>query len=466
MFGKRGRPFGLGGKSNSQKDVIDFPEPEKRLKPSLASKNAAQKTQNSSGWKKVPKRSVPIPETTSEGQLKGVEREDSSPVEHDGPSIDEPLPDFEAAPVDGDGLEKRDPLVAVSKDMLNKDMAMEDGAEDVLAEPKKSGKLFSLTGQGKSEGSSKTRILMQQGIEGEYVRRLQSYLQHQGFDPGPVDGVFGRMTTNALKALQKKFGTQQNGRVSFDFWTDITEQPVPSILERCLQLTASFEGRGFTKISGNHDNAGVSWGVIGYNLRSRSLQPIMDYFIDYRPEVVREAFGSLAQELVRVMESPFEEQLSWGDQISLGSQKHRVQHQWAEAFARFGEYEEVQKMQLEEAENNFWAVGVAEADRLDLQSELGVALCFDIVVQNGGIDGGAEDGPERRAILRRFDEERPGSERDRRVIIAQEIASHSLPQYADDVMSRKLTIASGNGVVHGRSYNLSHWGLGDVSWRP
>lgn len=305
------------------------------------------------------------------------------------------------------------------------------------------------------------RTLLQQGAVGEYVRRVQSALVSEGFDLGSIDGVFGRMTFDALKRLQKKLGIKPDGVVSFGLWRDVTKQPVPDVFARCLQITSSFEGHGFTKISGNFDNAGVTWGTIGYNIRSRSLQPILDYFIDYRPDMVREAFGPLAEELVRVMESSLEEQMTWGDQISIGTQKHRISREWADAFARFGAMDEVQEMQIKQAREKYWTLAERDRKRFDLTSELGAALAFDIAVQCGGIDGGDDSGPELREIERRFAAEKPKRERDRRVIIADVVAHHSHPRYVFDVLSRKMTLATGEGTVHGKSYTADHWGLGD-----
>jgi hypothetical protein len=48
------------------------------------------------------------------------------------------------------------------------------------------------------------------------------------------------------------------------------------------------------------------------------------------------------------------------------------------------------------------------------------------------------------------------------VIIANVVANGSLPQFRQDVLSRKLTIATGAGAVHGGTFVLRNWGLADV----
>jgi peptidoglycan hydrolase-like protein with peptidoglycan-binding domain len=40
-------------------------------------------------------------------------------------------------------------------------------------------------------------------LSAETVRRVQTRLKAEGFDPGPVDGKFGPQTLRALRAYQK-----------------------------------------------------------------------------------------------------------------------------------------------------------------------------------------------------------------------------------------------------------------------
>jgi peptidoglycan hydrolase-like protein with peptidoglycan-binding domain len=43
------------------------------------------------------------------------------------------------------------------------------------------------------------------------VRSLEAQLQSQGFDPGPVDGVFDQRSAQALSAFQEAQGLPANG---------------------------------------------------------------------------------------------------------------------------------------------------------------------------------------------------------------------------------------------------------------
>ena len=51
------------------------------------------------------------------------------------------------------------------------------------------------------------------GDTGAEVRRLQQVLSDAGFDPGPVDGVFGRSTAAAVSAFQRGVGLPASGVV-------------------------------------------------------------------------------------------------------------------------------------------------------------------------------------------------------------------------------------------------------------
>jgi len=52
---------------------------------------------------------------------------------------------------------------------------------------------------------------LKEGMAGEDVRQVQMYLSQQGFDPGPVDAIFGQQTQTAVAAFQKKAGLKADG---------------------------------------------------------------------------------------------------------------------------------------------------------------------------------------------------------------------------------------------------------------
>lgn len=91
--------------------------------------------------------------------------------------------------------------------------------------------------------------------------------------------------------------------------------------------------------------------------------------------------------------------------------------------------------------------------RFRLQTELSAALCFDIAVQIG-LKQQAEDELERQPISQM-------SEIEVRELLAAAVAKTAAPRWQADVRNRKMTIARGQGVVHGDRYLLSIWALDD-----
>jgi hypothetical protein len=275
-----------------------------------------------------------------------------------------------------------------------------------------------------------------------------------------LDGIYGNDTEVALKDFQRKQGFQPNGKVTDETWSKLTGGRPPALLDRCLQLTGDFEGQGFQKVVGNFDGAGLTWGIIGFTLQHGELQKILTEVRQKQPALFERAFGDLQDELIRVLGQSVSEQLDWADGISIGSEKYRVEQRWEEAFATLGAFPEVQAVQLERV-TKYWDMALRDAERFGLEMEMGLSLCFDIAVQNGGIDFDGEE----RLIKAWIDENPGGSERDRRVCIADVVAENSRPQYVEDVRQRKRTVATGEGRVHGARYSTQDWGLGENLWR-
>ncbi len=231
-------------------------------------------------------------------------------------------------------------------------------------------------------------------------------------------------------------------------------RPIPTVRDRALQLTAAFEGHDFTLAQGNFDGAGATWGIIGFTLRHGELGKIVLEIQDRHPTLVRQAFGAKTDELLSVLRAPKAKQLAFADRISLGASKVRLAEPWRSAFRRFGELEAVQALQLSFADRDYFRPAAQTARRLRLKTELGLALAFDIHVQNGGVSSRA-----REEIKRQLARHPIETELERRVIIANAVVNHSRPQFREDVRSRKLAIATGTGRVHGETFVLRNWGL-------
>jgi hypothetical protein len=91
--------------------------------------------------------------------------------------------------------------------------------------------------------------------------------------------------------------------------------------------------------------------------------------------------------------------------------------------------------------------------------ELGIGLCFDIQVQNGGIKKDAQ-----RRINAFLKSNAGAQERAVRQVIADAVADSAKPEWRETVRRRKQTFATGSGVVNQESIDLSRWGLGEFPW--
>jgi peptidoglycan hydrolase-like protein with peptidoglycan-binding domain len=297
------------------------------------------------------------------------------------------------------------------------------------------------------------KVLLARGARGELVRKIQVALTHQGFDPQGIDGNFGKATETAIKAFQQSSSFESTGRVDVATWTALLSMPVPNTQERALQLTAAFEGHGFSLAQGNWDGAGITWGIIGFTLKHGALGKIILQVFDESPALVQQAFGVNTEELIEALNSPKAVQMQFANRISLGTTKTALKEPWRSSFRAFGEIAEVQAIQLAIADEDYGQPAATTAAGLGLETELGRALAFDIHVQNGGIKPSA-----REEIEAAMDETTVTTEQELRVIIAHAVADAS-SSFKEDVRARKLTIATGTGKVHGETFVLSNWGL-------
>jgi hypothetical protein len=122
-----------------------------------------------------------------------------------------------------------------------------------------------------------------------------------------------------------------------------------------------------------------------------------------------------------------------------------------------GQFSQVQQIQRQAARDHYFTPALDTARKFTLASELGLALCFDIHVQNGGIGTDAQSDIDEALAATKF-----ASELATRVIIANAVANNAQSEFRNDVRRRKLTLATGQGMVHGANYVLENWGLTEL----
>jgi hypothetical protein len=298
------------------------------------------------------------------------------------------------------------------------------------------------------------RTLFARGARGTLVQQVQQKLQQIKLPLDSADGIFGSNTETALKNYQKFNGLAVTGRVDFDLWPQLTAQSVPPLEARSLQLTAAIEGHGYTVAAGNFDGAGLTWGIVGFTVKFGLVQEVLDTIADEHPGMIRTTFVDLTKDLERLRSMPVDKQIAFADSISIPGAKHKLVDPWRIAFERLGSITEVQEIQRRVAFDHFMRPAKKTAKALGLTTELGLALCFDIHVQNGGI---------KPAAMEAIRQSGARTEPQLRVAIANAVADQARAEYREDVRKRKLAIATGAGIVHGMSLTLMNWGLDDVA---
>lgn len=292
-------------------------------------------------------------------------------------------------------------------------------------------------------------LVLARGASGFLVRKLQEDLVTLGFHPGPRDGVFDEGTAASVRAFQKENRLRESGEVDRATWTGITGQTPPCLRKRVLQLSAAFDGRTFGRVEPDPAGAGLRFGIVGFGLATGHIGRLVADAVSVDPALVKKPFGEGSRELLEVLSLAPEQQAFWASTIC---EERTVAEPWRSRFEAFGANEEIQELEMHMVEDEWFQPAVRTARVLDLASELGVALAFDVVLQNGGVPTAAD-------ARIRMGRRRVRTEAEMRVLVATSVISATAPTERPQVRSRKLTIAAGEGVVDGRRYTLSAWGI-------
>ncbi len=304
-----------------------------------------------------------------------------------------------------------------------------------------------------------SRTWFSEGLQGEIATGIQTSLagmKRVVGDPNKfVDGIFGGKTVKALQQMQSAASLPSTGAVDDETWKQLTPNPIPSIFERCLGLTVFFEGSGYGGIEGNFDGQGMTWGLVGFTLYEGEIQRILTEAEAAAPGTLVGAMGAqLAAEWGVQTAKPIGQQVAWANSISTGSQKDGLPPEWVQAFARLGAVPAIQLLQKQHALKDYYTPCITTAGQLSLNTELGIALCFDAHVQNG---------PSRlKAVAQLVQAGYACTQFAQRMAFAEALSSYSVQSSQADVLLRKSTIAKGGGQARGFNLQLTSWGLDEV----
>jgi len=303
------------------------------------------------------------------------------------------------------------------------------------------------------------------GSYGPEVEQIQQRLKALGMYTGPIDGDYGGGTEAAVKLFQRSADLKINGVVGPDAWARLfpdSSIPVPaivsqSIANRCLALTGSFETSMpppdcFAGLTGDFDGQGLSLGVCQWNLGQGSLQPLLLEMDQTHANLVTEVFHSYSGEFRQMLAASNEAQLEWARSIQ--NARHIIAEPWLGLLKTLARTPEFQAIETGHAGRLLQTARTLCAT-YSVHSERALALMFDIAVQNGSIDEVVRAQIERDFAALDTSQSSAAIEVARLGIVATRRSDASNPAYVNDVRIRKLTIANGQGVVHGRSYDLA-----------
>ncbi|HXG22134.1 MAG TPA: hypothetical protein VNN62_24020 [Methylomirabilota bacterium] len=242
--------------------------------------------------------------------------------------------------------------------------------------------------------------------------------------------------------------------------------PMPlaeSFAERIMRLVIAFEhgesttDEAFGTVAGDFDGQGLSFGLLQWNLGRCTLQPLLRAFQRTDPARFARSLEGGTEVIETLMAAPCEEAPRLARRLLL-DEEGRVPDPWVERFRSLGRERVFQAIQLSSLRPS-----IREASRLaqalGLHSERAVALCFDIVIQNGGIPRSvrAQYLHDVRKATRELG--RAPTEVERMLILANRQAEAAKPQWIKTVRTRKVTIACGEGRVNGLHYRLDALGI-------
>jgi len=177
---------------------------------------------------------------------------------------------------------------------------------------------------------------------------------------------------------------------------------------------------------------------------------------EYNSEM-RSIFGTNYDIIHNMILQTSDNQLKWANSINDSSNK--IVDPWYSQFINLSNNQHFINV---EADAEVYTVKQAMliCDKYNLKTVRGFALAFDIVTQNGRIS------PDASKIIDTALNQTPNiTEKNLLVVIANAVADSSTNN-SEDIRSRKTTIVSGQGVVHGSMLYLdSSYGLNDNCWR-
>lgn len=228
--------------------------------------------------------------------------------------------------------------------------------------------------------------------------------------------------------------------------------------------TSHTQPEAFGTVAGDFDNAGGSYGIIQFNWKSGTCQPIFRDLINNHPDVVSTAFPVTADYnkfVDVVLNYTTANQIAWGTSIThytsfnadgspVKTTGHTVNEPWNTYLHDLLISPEGQARQMETVVSTYYANADKWTGDFGLWSRRGYALCFDIAVQFGGILTATHtDITNFIAALPKTLSPEVRELRSMRYVADRCSADHSGGTFSGSAFDRKRAIANGTGTVYG-----------------
>jgi len=215
------------------------------------------------------------------------------------------------------------------------------------------------------------------------------------------------------------------------------KKPKKAAWECARNTTMSFEGAGYSNISGDFDGMGLSLGFLQWNFGQKTLQPLMSKFIGGFSDMAKQIMQEGADELLSAINS--------GTALDYAKQKmnnggNSIVEPWLTRLKNLCNIQEFQAIQDEGAQS-YVDRAISMCEKFDVYTVRAFCLFFDIAVQNGSVIhppqvSGMNDIDKLNAIV-------------------NAVVTQTNQQWQNDVRIRKESIVNGKGTVHGRAVNFT-----------
>lgn len=291
--------------------------------------------------------------------------------------------------------------------------------------------------------------------QGPIIRRLQQKL----FTVKP-DGVYGRLTQQAVRSMQTAEGLEPTGNASQLVFGKLN-LAWPDWFLRCMNLTSALEdgGKGFGAINTTDiDDWGITLGIVGFTSRNGEVQALFKQLLQRHPNAVMR-FESVARrdEFNRLVASKFPNleasNRAWS-MFAYGATGGRLRDDFEDFVVELGEDRVWQGIQLDAARVHYWEPAVAQAKALGITSMRGHGLLYDLWVQNGGW----------RTCHKNFylSQSHDSSEDTKLRAIARAAANCATATWREDVLKRKMIFVETAGFAHGSYFDLTYYAFEGV----